>query len=57
MDDEDEDGIDGQLHLYLSHWLADAHPSRRWDTIDSVGGKSGLCQHMCPRTRVPELLR
>ena len=38
MDDEDDDGIDGQLHLYLSHWLADANPSSRWDTSDSVGG-------------------
>jgi hypothetical protein len=39
MDDEDDDGsIDGQLHLYLSHWMADANPPHRWDTVDSVGG-------------------
>jgi len=36
---------------------ADDQASNRRDTPRIASGESGLCQHMCPRTRVPELLR
>ena len=37
--DEDDDGVDDELHQLLNHCLADVRPLRRWDTSDSVGGK------------------